>query len=139
MGQMAEEQAANVQPPRRGEVVALAVDATARAYSLTSLALAGVTPEASGLSRAEVYVTVQAVTADVWLYFNEGTASDLDPAAAVSAGSTFAFASTYGWRVPSGTEQSFRLDRGRDTHLVCRTSSGTATLLFRASSNSTGV
>jgi hypothetical protein len=136
MSQMAEEQAANVLPPRRGEVLALAVDATARPYALSGLTLAGKVPEGAG-SRFELYVTVQAVTADVWLHFASATASDLDPAAALAAGSALAFANTYGWRVPSGTEQSFRLDRATDKFLVCRTSSGTATLLLRASSQST--
>jgi hypothetical protein len=137
MGQMAEEQAANILPPRRGEVLALAVDATARGYALGSLALGGATPEGAATGRQEIYVTVQAVTADVWLYFAPATASDLDPATAVAAGGTLSFANTYGWRVPSGTEQAFRLNRAQDKFLVCRTSSGTATLLIRASSPST--
>jgi hypothetical protein len=134
---MTEEQASNVLPPRRGEVLALAVDATARAYSLTSLTLAEKSVEAATSQRIALYLTVQAVTADVWLVLSDGTASDLDPTAAVIAGGTLAFANSYGWRIPSGTEQAFRVDRSKDTHLVCRTSSGTATLLIRASSHST--
>jgi hypothetical protein len=132
-----EQIAARVLPPRRGACIALAVDATARVYALGSLALGGFTPDAAGSKRAEVYVTLQAVTADVWLYFAPATHTpDLDPADVIAAGGTLAFDNAQGFRIPVDGAIQVVLDRTLDKFMVCRTSSGTATLLAYASSES---
>lgn len=135
MGTFVEEQSANVQPPRRGECIALTVDVTARPYDLGALALSGFTPEADSKRRHELFVTLRAVTSDVWFHLSDGTSSALDPTAAIAVGGTLASAAAHGWVIPAGTEQRFRIDRSKDTFLVCRTASGAAVLLIRASSN----
>lgn len=135
MSSVAEHQAANALPPRRGAVLALAIDSTARPYALASLDLAGYT-QGTSPNQQHVFVTLQAITADVWFYFSSATASDLDHAAAISAGSALAYANTYGWRLPQNEERSFRLNRNLDRFLIVKTATGTATLLIAASSES---
>ncbi len=132
---LAEEQAANTTPPRRGKVLALAIDSTARPYNFATLDLAGIT-QGDRTQQQYVFVTLQAITADVYFYFAPATANDLDNTASISAGSALAYANTYGWRLPQNEERSFRLDRNQDRFLVVKTASGSATLLIAASSES---
>lgn len=137
MGTAAEHAFANVTPPRRGECLALEVDATARPYDLRSLPLAGFAPKESKANE-RVFVTLQALTADVWFYFASVDNDDLDPTADIAAGQPLAYADTYGDRLAIGSSIRLRIDRQQDKFLVVRTSSGTATLLLRASSESFG-
>ncbi len=138
MAYVVQEQHARTEAPRRGECIALTVDATTSAYPLGSLALSGFTPEGDAVRRNEVFVTLRAITADVWFYFSNGSSTALDNTAAVADGGTLAYADTYGWMIPAGQESRMLIDRSRDTHLVVKTSSGTATLLIRASSHAMG-
>lgn len=135
MGTTVEEQYANVTPPRRGECMALAVDVTARPYDLTVLPIQGVLPEAAHSRRLESYLTMRAITADVWFYFSGVTASDLSAVANIAVGGALSYPTTNGWVIPVGTEVRVRIDRSRDLFLICQTAAGTATLLVRASSN----
>lgn len=129
----ATQQADNIRPPRRGEILALGVDVTARPYDLKALALDGYAPNES-TGPAHVYISLTAITADVYFYFAPATANDLDPTAAVAAGGTPAYANTHGWRLVANTEQRLRINRALDKFLVIRTAAATATLLIRASS-----
>lgn len=131
----AEHQAANVVPPRRGKIIALAVDATARPYDLRALDLAGYIGGDKPDSR-HVYLDLQAVGGDVWLQFSPDTQNDLNPAAALAAGSPLAYDNTHGSRIPQNAERSVRIDRSVDKWLTVRTSSGAATLILSASSES---
>ena len=135
-GTIVEEQAANNLPPRRGQVLALGIDATARPYSLTSLAFGRTDPPQESPKREHVFLTLQvAGNQDVYFYFASATASDLDDTAKVAAGSTLSFANTYAWRLPVGEERTFRLDRNVDKFLIVKCASGlTSTLLIAASS-----
>jgi hypothetical protein len=135
MGTAAEEQAANVQPPRRGAVLAISVDTTARPYDLSSLDLGGITPEADHKRRHETWVTLQADGGDVYYYFSSATASNLDNTAAVAAGGTPAYATTHGAKIKQDDRHEVRIDRSRDVFLIVKTSTGTATLRFWASSH----
>jgi len=128
------QQEANVLPPRRGQCLALTVDTTARAYDISGLALGGHTPPGSNSGPSYVFVTMQAITQDVWLHFHSASATDLDNAAVITAGSALAYANTYGYRIPAGGERRFRLNRAVDKFLVVETSTSTATLLIAASS-----
>lgn len=134
MSSNAEEQSANVQPPRRGATLALTVDSTARAYSLTSLALGGFTPDPGNKRRAEVYLTLFADGGDVYYHLADTNTVNLDDTAVIAAGGTLAFANTYAFKLPSGAAHSFRIDRSQDTYLHVKTSAGSATLRFFASS-----
>jgi len=120
--------AANFTPPRRGDTLALAVDATARAYDMGSLSIGGYTPDA-GLSRkCEVIVTLQARGARVFFHTSSTNAASLDDTAAVAAGGTLAYANTYGAWIEDGGQVSLTFDRRKDRYLVVKTASGTATL-----------
>lgn len=134
MGAFVEDQAANVQPPRRGECFALTVDATARPYDLSAVAFGGVAVEAGAARRNETFVTLRALTADIYVHFSPTATSDLDPAAVLAAGSALSYPTTHGFVLPVGTEIRVRLDRSRDKFMVVRTAAA-ATLYFRASSH----
>jgi hypothetical protein len=138
MGTVVEEQLANVQPPRRGECFALTVDSTARPYDITALAFGGITPEAAHARRLETFVTLRAVTNDVWFYFSKTTASDLDNTAAIAAGGALAYATPHAFVIPAGTETRVRLDRSTDLFLIVKAASTSGILLFRASSHPGG-
>ncbi|MBA2683260.1 MAG: hypothetical protein H0U66_02040 [Gemmatimonadaceae bacterium] len=134
MGAFVEDQLANVQPPRRGECFALAVDATARPYDLTPLAFGGVAVEGTAARRNETFVTLRALTGDVYVQFSPVTASDLDQTAVLAAGSALSYPNTHGFVIPAGQEMRVRLDRSRDRFVIVKTTT-TATLFFRASSH----
>lgn len=135
MGAFVEDQLANVQPPRRGECFTLSVDTTARPYDLSTLAFGGVSVEGGNSRRDETFVTIRAITADIWLHFSQATASDLDNTATIAVGGTLAYANTMGGVILAGQEIRVRLDRSRDRFMICKTSAGTATMLFRVSSH----
>jgi hypothetical protein len=135
---ISEEQAAYVSPPRRGEIIALTVDTTARAYDLSALSLAGFTPEGDSRMRAEVWLTLEADGADLYFQLSDGSSTALDPATVIAAGGALAYSNAYGAKLKDGIPKECRIDRSRDTHIVLRTSSGTATIRFWASSNPSG-
>jgi hypothetical protein len=130
-----EGQASNVRPPRRGAVITLTVDSTARAYDLSVLTLGGGKPSADGSGARNVYLTLQS-NADLFYHFSDTNSAVLDDTATLSVGSTLAFANTYGAKLVSGQDVPVRLDRGVDKYIVLKTNSGTATLRFWASSDS---
>lgn len=127
-------QSFHVVPPRKGKVIALAVDATAREYDMRSLQLDGWAP-GEGATSKTVFVTLQAITADAWIYFASAHAASqvLDSTSKISAGSALAYADTYGWRIKADSEQRFCLHRALDQYLVVQGST-TGILLLRASS-----
>ena len=129
---IAQDQAADTCPPRRGAVLALTVDATARAYDLTALDLGGYA--ASGGRRNEVFLTLFADGGDVYYQLASVATASLDDTAVIAAAGTLAYANTYAMKLPSGAAQSFRINRNVDKYLQVKTSSGTATLRFFASS-----
>ena len=131
---VATEQASNIAPPRRGAVIALGVDATARPYDLNELAFGGFTPKGANNQQSFVYLTLEADGGDVFYYFTDATHSDLDDGAEITAGSTMAFANTYCAKIKEDSLHEVRINRGVDRWLVVKCSSGTATLRFWASS-----
>lgn len=131
-------------PPRRGEVIALTVDSTARAYDMLSLALAGFTPSNSQREQSSVVLWMQAETADVYFYFASGEAGavattdvdDIDNTAAVAAGGSLAFANTYAAVIVAGNGPiPIRIDRSTDRFLVVKAASTSGTLRFWATSS----
>jgi hypothetical protein len=136
MGIAAEHQFANVTPPRRGEVLALATDTTVRAYDLRSLTLAGFAPKESH-AREHVYVSITALSGDLYFYFSSTNSTDLDNTAKLAAGSTLAYANTYCDVLKEGNTVQFRINRQKDKYLVVKGST-TGTVIVRASSESFG-
>lgn len=131
----ATEQSDNIVPPRRGYVLALTVDSTARAYDLTKLPLGAVfRPGAPDY----VYLTLTAVTNDIYLYFDtQGVTVDLDNTAVNTAGSAFtatSMLSTMPQVLPAGTTQQFRINRRDDAWIHVKAASTSGTLRFNASS-----
>lgn len=117
MSYFAEEQAANFTPPRKSNCYAITLDTTARAYDISTLAANGIVPDED--RRFEVYITVQAETADLYVYFHTATDSALDRTAAVAAGSaTAAYVATHCAYIPAGQERSYRIDRSIDKFLI---------------------
>lgn len=135
---VAQNQAANVAPPRRGAVLALGVDTTARAYDLQPLNLGGYTPNGANIRAEYAYLTLQAEGGDVYFYFANGAAAvdvdDVDPAAIIAAGGALAYANTYAARLVSDSSLDVRILRSQDKFLVVRATTGTPTLRFWASS-----
>lgn len=134
MSSVAEQQAANPTPPRRGKVLALTVDSTTSAYPINTLDFGGyVQGERAGGSNF-VFITLQASGGDIWFQFAPATATDLDHAAVIADGGTLAYANTYGWRLPQNEERTYRINRDMDRFLIVKTTTSTATLLIAASS-----
>lgn len=134
MGSNAEGQAANVLPPRRGRVLVVNANTAAVSYDLRSLNLGSGTPDSGNSVRKRVFVTLRAEGATVWYHFSNAAASDLDPATNVAQGAALAFSNTYGEPLKDGATDAVRIDRTIDTHLVVRTTSGTAKLVLIPSS-----
>jgi hypothetical protein len=120
----------DVAPPRRGAVLVFAVDSTARAYDLTTLALAGELPAEGQF----VVVALQASTASVHYHFSPTNVASLDHAATIAAGGAVAYADAYGIELPAGAVHQIRIDRTVDSYLVMKTSTGTATCRVWAAS-----
>lgn len=131
-------------PPRRGEVIALTVDSTCRAYDLLSVALAGFAPQNAQREQSSVVLWMQAETANVYFYFASGEAGsvvttdvdDIDDTAKVAAGGSIAFANTYGAVIVAGNGPiPVRIDRGQDRFLVVKAASTSGVLRFWATSS----
>jgi hypothetical protein len=129
---IAQEQAADTSPPRKGAVLALTIDSTARAYDLTALDLGGFAFSVG--RRNEVFLTLFADGGDVYYYFASDNTATVDDTAVVAAGGTLAYANGYAMKLPSGAAHSVRINRATDKYLQVKTSAGSATLRLFASS-----
>ncbi len=134
MATIAEHQVAASAPPRRGAVIALEVDSTARAYDISTLILGDtVAPDVD--RRQEVVLWMQAETNDVFFHFHSSSATDLDEAAKITAGSAMAFANTYGGLLEAGNAPvKIRINRQLDKYLVVIAASTAGILRFWAAS-----
>jgi hypothetical protein len=139
----AEKQFAECQPPRRGAVIALTIDTTARAYDMLALDLSGFTPKNAQKEQSHVVLWMQAETDDVYFYFASGEAGavatgdvdDVDTTAALAAGASLAYANTYAARlVANNGPLPIRIDRSVDRFLVVR-GDAAAILRFWAASS----
>src|SRR5690242_2685246 len=101
MGTIAEEQFADVSPPRAGQTLALTLDATSRSYALATLAMGGHTPEGANTQRVEVFLCMQAETADAYYNFSS-TGVTVNEATAVAAGGTLAYSNAHCAVLPAG-------------------------------------
>ncbi len=136
MGTAAEHAFANVTPPRRGEVIALTTDATVRAYDLRFLSLAGFAPR-EGRAREHVFVTLSAITGDLYFYFSSTADVDLSDSEKLAAGAALAFDVKFCDVLKAGASVRLRINRQRDKYLVVKGST-TGLLVLRASSESFG-
>lgn len=125
-------QSGRARPPRRGEVIALSVDSTARKYDLTTLDLDGMDPSDSEW----VHVALQADGDAIYYQFADATltgAPELDPAATISAGDPLGYDNAYGVMLANGSVHEVAIQRSIDTQLVVVTSSAAILRLFAAS------
>lgn len=141
----AQDQFAECMAPRRGAVIALAIDTTARAYDLKDLPLGGYTPREAGRNPVHVTLWMQAETDDVYFYFADGEVGtvattdvdDVSTTAVVAAGAALAFADTYAARlVANNGPLPVRINRAVDRFLVVR---GDAAAILRFWAASTAV
>lgn len=130
MGTIAEEHVADVSPPRRSAVLAITLDATARAYDLTALDIGGFSP--SGGRRNEVFVTIFADGADIFFYFAADNTVTLDTTA-IAAGGAVAYSNVYAAKIATGTSLRMRIARDKDKFLHVK-GSGAGTMRIWASS-----
>lgn len=124
MGTIAEQQDANVVPPRRGKVLAFTVDSTARPYDLHALALGDASPEAAESQKHELFVTLAALGCTVYYQFATATHSDIDETAAIAAGGAAAFDDTFCVPLPDGAREGARIVRSLDRFIILKAASG---------------
>lgn len=139
MGDRATSQSDNIVPPRRGEILAQAVDSTARAYNLALLPIGG-KAIVNSKQTDHIYVTIEADGADIYFQFaSSSTPANLDNTASNAAGTawtatTMSANTSYAAKIASGTIRDFRIERSKDQWLIVKTASGTGTLRLYASS-----
>lgn len=133
----AEQQDANIQPPRKGEIMAQTVDSTARAIDLTKLSFNGQTWQAS--QKEYLYVTLLNESSSTNIYYYTATDStvNLDQTLVVAAGGTPSLRTTDPWVLFPLQKEPIRLQRDVDKFLHVKVASGTATLRIGSSSGST--
>lgn len=134
----AEQQDANIQPPRRGQVIAQDVSATAFPIDMTKLAFNGQTW--NGAQQEFLYLTLvnESATTTIYYYFQPAaTPLTGDPAVINTAATQPAFVDTSMWPLLPLQKESIRLRRDVDKFMVVRTASGNATLRLTSSSGST--
>lgn len=137
-------QASNITPPRVGQVLALAVDATSRGYSISPLTFAG-QGALQGNRPNQFYLRLFNDGANnVYFAFDSAAVSvnEISDTAITSAGGTLAFdtlpANTCQCDVIGpGDYQDVRIDKFEDVTLIVKCASGkTSTLRIRARSQS---
>lgn len=129
----AEGQAANIQPPKVGEMLVITLDATSRRYDLGGVAWGGKAVDRAG----DIFMSLYG---DVAFYFatNDTNAGTVDETAALAAGGAVsAFTTNAAWQVPAGVEVSFRFNRARHRYLVIKGSAAGKVRIY-ASSDTTG-
>lgn len=114
--------------PRRGSVIALTVDSTARPYRLDNIPLV-----TEGASR--MFVALQADGGAIYYYFSDASHDDLDEATIIAAGDTLEFGDEYGAMLTDGAIHDLALDADVDKYLIVKTISSDATLRIFVSSD----
>lgn len=130
MGTTAEQHLAANWPPRRGSILAITVDSTARPYDLTGLAIGQAeAPEQDINRRLETFLMLQAETNDVYFYFDSATGSSLADGTTIGAGSALAYASAYCAVLKAGNQPlKVRIDRAIDKFIILKAASTSGVL-----------
>jgi len=119
-------------PPRRGNILALTVDSTARAYDLTAVSL----PDKYVSNECDyVWLALAADSVNVFFYFDSATGSSLSDTSAISAGSALAFNDAYAAILPAGQTYLFRIKRTTDKFLQVKAASTSGILRVWVSSS----
>ncbi len=114
-------------PPRRGSVIAVTVDSTARSYDVSTIPLV----PANG---SRVFIALQADGGALYYYFSSTSDDDLDESDIIAAGDTLLFSGTMGVLLPNGAVHEVAIDAATDIYLVVKTVSTDATLrIFQTS------
>jgi hypothetical protein len=133
----AQNQSANVRPPRRGKCLVLTVDATVQCYAINALDIGGLTPNAENKQGQNVFIRIISEGDALWFYFSDEVATDLDKTAALAEGGTPAYSNTYaGGYIPSGGMVELRINRSQDKYLVVQSGATGAKVRISASSDS---
>ena len=106
-------------PPRRGKVIAITLDNTAREYDLNNLELGGYAPTYHPGTSKKVCLRFEAIGAAVYLYFApETNGVTLSAAALIAAGGALVPATTMPGIIPSGQYRDYEIDRSIDRFLT---------------------
>ena len=134
-----ETQEANIQPPRRGEGVAVTVTTISNTYDLKVLSWNGKEhlPQLHGY----VFLDIQNDGANPLYYrFGSTNDNDLNEATVQAAGSTLARVAAVPKLLPAGQERAVRLQLDKDTFLSLKSTGGNTVLrIFPSSDSSTRV
>jgi|SRR6185369_14764733 len=123
-------QAARVRPPRRGQVAALEVDGTARAYDLTGLSIGG----ADETTSVHVFLALQADGGAIYYYFADSDETvDLDESDVISAGDPLVWSNAQCAMIANGAVHELMIERNKDVFLVVKTTSSATLRVFAAS------
>jgi len=128
-------QDSNIQIPRRGEIMAKTVDATARAINLTLLAFNDIVWRLNRKEAVYVNLVNESTTTTIYLQASPTPDVDMDPAAILLATDPASFPLTHGYPLLPLAERSFRVQRDADQYLIVRTASSTAKLVLTTSSD----
>ena len=108
-------------PPRRGKVIAMTLDVTAREYDLNAVEFGGLLQSTRAGQENHVCLRFEAIGTNLWLYFcDTSQAVDLDPAILIAAGGAVAFDVKAPGLVPSGQYRDYWIDRRFDRYLTFR-------------------
>lgn len=130
-------QEADIQIPRRGEVMAKTVDTTTRAINLQLLAFNDAQFYANRAETVFLNLKNQSATSTIFFFAapDGDVTTPLDPAAVLAATDPASFPNTHGWYLSPGEERSYRIHRDLDLFLHVRTDTGSAILRLGTTSS----
>jgi hypothetical protein len=124
-------QSDNITQPVAGYVMAIVLDATSRAYNLSSIALQFF-PGLTTNGKESIYLTLRAEDADAYYVFSSATGT-VDETAAMAAAGTPAFTANACDVIPAGGRDDVRWNRAQYPWLLVK-GSAAGVLRIRASS-----
>lgn len=132
-----EHQYCELRPPRKGTVLTIAVDSTARAYDLSALDIGndGTAPISPGDRPRSVMLFMTADTNDVYFYFDSVSSAVLDNTAVVAAGGSPVYSTAFCALLKAANLPTyFRINRQTDRFLVVKTATAAGNLRIWAAS-----
>lgn len=134
MGGYSQDIANIITPPRRGLIIRITLDTTARAYDLRSMLFGrSVAPDPAVPNGDKVMIRIRAITADVHYYFAEDNTVTLDSSAVIAAGGAMTLLGTFCDTIPAGAFEDVTINRDIDKYLHIK-GSAAGTVVIRASS-----
>lgn len=134
MGGYSEDIANIITPPRRGAIIRITLDTTARAYDLRSMVFGrSAAPDPTVPNGDKVMLRIRAITADVHYYLASDDTVTLDSAAVIAAGGAMTLLGTFCDTIPAGQFEDVTISRDTDKYLHIK-GSAAGTVVIRPSS-----